>query len=247
MLEFDEYDQILVTNLFADDGSTVSSSNNHDAFITHRLNSSSEHHPLRSPSVSPARRCNMPSIPSVTVIDSEGEMQPRLTSLLSSDGLSVEVAAEEDRTAASEVPCSGSDTIIHPVGSNDSFAGVALRYGVSIAALRRANQLWPSDPIHLRTELFIPHGDTLRASNKPTRSPSTDTAIRSTVEPSLNLSPDFVASSFVAARNMIISVLPARISMESLSSKASASEDHELDDFQKARAHKDTGHRDSFR
>lgn len=35
---------------------------------------------------------------------------------------------------------------------------------------------------------------------------------------------------------MIISVLPARISMESLSSKASASEDHELDEFQRGRA-----------
>ena len=35
---------------------------------------------------------------------------------------------------------------------------------------------------------------------------------------------------------MILSVLPARISLDSLSSKATASEDHELDDLQSARA-----------
>ena len=124
------------------------------------------------------------------------------------------------------------------VGPNDSFASVALRYGVTIAALRRANQLWPSDPIHLRTELLVPRGDTLRARHKPAHGPSTDATLRSTVEPAPNLSPDLVASSFVAARNMILSVLPARISMDSLSSRASASEDHELDDLQTARAHK---------
>lgn len=38
----------------------------------------------------------------------------------------------------------------------DSLAGVALRYGVSLPDLRRANQLWPSDPIHLRRVLYIP-------------------------------------------------------------------------------------------
>ena len=37
---------------------------------------------------------------------------------------------------------------------------------------------------------------------------------------------------------MILSVLPARISLDSFSSSASASEDHELDVLQTARAHK---------
>ncbi|KAH0828188.1 hypothetical protein J3R83DRAFT_3891 [Lanmaoa asiatica] len=184
----------------------------------------------------------MPSIPSVTVIGNEGETPPRLTSLLGLDGLSADAAAE-DRTTASEVPLHSS---VQPqVGPKDSFAGVALRYGVSIAALRRANQLWPSDPIHLRTELLIPRGDTLRTRHKPACSASTDITLRSTVEPTPSPSPDLVAS-FVSARNMIVSVLPARISLESLSSKASTSEDFELDDFQKARARKRTANETPF-
>ena len=40
--------------------------------------------------------------------------------------------------------------------SSDSLAGVALKYGISLADLRKANQLWPSDPIHLRKVLYIP-------------------------------------------------------------------------------------------
>ncbi|KAF9818125.1 hypothetical protein IEO21_02967 [Rhodonia placenta] len=38
----------------------------------------------------------------------------------------------------------------------DSLPGVALKYGITLQELRRANQLWPSDPIHLRKELYIP-------------------------------------------------------------------------------------------
>ncbi|KAH9839133.1 uncharacterized protein C8Q71DRAFT_497996 [Rhodofomes roseus] len=46
--------------------------------------------------------------------------------------------------------------IMHEVLSNDSLAGVAVKYGVSLPDLRRWNQLWPSDPIHLRKILYIP-------------------------------------------------------------------------------------------
>ncbi|KAI0326384.1 hypothetical protein GY45DRAFT_1374000 [Cubamyces sp. BRFM 1775] len=46
--------------------------------------------------------------------------------------------------------------IVHEVQPTDSLAGVALKYGISLADLRRANQLWPSDPIHLRDTLYIP-------------------------------------------------------------------------------------------
>lgn len=33
---------------------------------------------------------------------------------------------------------------------------MALKYGISLADLRRANHLWPSDPIHLRKILYVP-------------------------------------------------------------------------------------------
>ncbi|EKM54725.1 carbohydrate-binding module family 50 protein [Phanerochaete carnosa HHB-10118-sp] len=42
------------------------------------------------------------------------------------------------------------------VSSKDSLPGVALKYGISLADLRRANQMWPSDQIHLRKVLYIP-------------------------------------------------------------------------------------------
>lgn len=111
MLEFDECSQILVTNPFADDGSTVSSSDDHDGLVALTLggsSASSGHHPLRSRSVSPALRCDAPNIPFVTVIGSDGEM-PSLDGLeLSAKGVAPE--EEEDQTAASD-----SDTILHPV------------------------------------------------------------------------------------------------------------------------------------
>ncbi|KAI6002942.1 hypothetical protein EDD15DRAFT_2526895 [Pisolithus albus] len=50
-------------------------------------------------------------------------------------------------------------TVLFQVSSTDSLPSVALRYGVSVAALRRANKLWPSDPIYLRTELKVPRAD----------------------------------------------------------------------------------------
>ncbi|KAI0640468.1 hypothetical protein C8Q79DRAFT_1015249 [Trametes meyenii] len=46
--------------------------------------------------------------------------------------------------------------IVHEVQPTDSLAGVALKYGISLAELRRANQLWTSDTIHLRNALYIP-------------------------------------------------------------------------------------------
>jgi len=38
----------------------------------------------------------------------------------------------------------------------DSLQGVSLKYGISMADLRKANQMWPSDPIHLRKSLNVP-------------------------------------------------------------------------------------------
>jgi LysM repeat protein len=42
------------------------------------------------------------------------------------------------------------------VTPKDSLAGVALKYGITLANLRRANQLWTSDSIHRRSVLYIP-------------------------------------------------------------------------------------------
>jgi len=42
------------------------------------------------------------------------------------------------------------------VTTTDSLQGVSLKYGISMADLRKANQMWPSDSIHLRKILNVP-------------------------------------------------------------------------------------------
>ena len=49
------------------------------------------------------------------------------------------------------------------VTSKDSLAGVSLKYGISLANLRKANQLWATDSIHLRDVLYIPIEQAIRA------------------------------------------------------------------------------------
>lgn len=49
------------------------------------------------------------------------------------------------------------------VTPTDSLAGVSLKYGITLADLRRANHLWASDSIHLREVLYIPLERSLKA------------------------------------------------------------------------------------
>jgi LysM repeat protein len=64
------------------------------------------------------------------------------------------------------------------VNPTDSLAGVALKYGISMADLRKANMLWTSDPIHLRKILYIPLDKSSKAKElvlSQLESTSTDT------------------------------------------------------------------------
>ncbi|KZT10904.1 carbohydrate-binding module family 50 protein [Laetiporus sulphureus 93-53] len=70
-------------------------------------------------------------------------------------------AGEETRSSARREE---KVVLIHEVMPNDSLAGVALNYGISLPDLRRANQLWPSDTIHLRKVLYIPLEKARRSS-----------------------------------------------------------------------------------
>ena len=47
--------------------------------------------------------------------------------------------------------------------AKDSLAGVSLKYGIALPELRRANQLWTSDSIHIRKVLYIPVDKTRQA------------------------------------------------------------------------------------
>ncbi|KAK4686489.1 hypothetical protein P7C73_g3625, partial [Tremellales sp. Uapishka_1] len=48
------------------------------------------------------------------------------------------------------------EVLVHQVKPGESLAGIALLYGIELATLRKTNKLWPSDPVHLRTHLYVP-------------------------------------------------------------------------------------------
>lgn len=111
------------------------------------------------------------SRPSLKRLTSETERQLWEDSTVSSRGGSFD--RERDKEEEVEV-------IVHQVVPSDSLAGLALRYGIDVSApppsllyveqlnvvelsadqqistLRKVNKLWPSDPVHVRTSLFVP-------------------------------------------------------------------------------------------
>jgi len=91
---------------------------------------------------------------------SPSDTRPRLKRLLSdsSRGRRGEEAVGDidDELPVTSPPPEQKVVIVHEVSADDSLAGVALKYGISLADLRRANQMWTSDSIHLRSVLFIP-------------------------------------------------------------------------------------------
>ncbi|KAJ7879591.1 peptidoglycan-binding LysM domain protein [Mycena olivaceomarginata] len=105
------------------------------------------HHPLRSADLSSSFR------------NGAGITRPQLTRIVNIPPL---VDAPPAEPAADEKV-----VLVHEVTSKDSLAGVSLKYGISMADLRRANHLWSSDPIHLRKILYIPLDKTSRKAIDP--------------------------------------------------------------------------------
>ncbi|EPQ57078.1 hypothetical protein GLOTRDRAFT_137501 [Gloeophyllum trabeum ATCC 11539] len=106
-------------------------------------------HPLQTPTVSAPNR--------------DSATRPQLARMLSD----FEPKESEDQTSKDsdshatiyteeDSPSKKKRVVIHEVKSADTLAGVALKYGVSMAALRRVNHMWASDSIHLRRQLYIP-------------------------------------------------------------------------------------------
>ncbi|GAA5933737.1 hypothetical protein JCM1841_002812 [Sporobolomyces salmonicolor] len=48
------------------------------------------------------------------------------------------------------------EVVVHQVLKTDTLASISLQYGITPQSLRKANRLWPTDPIHLRTSLLVP-------------------------------------------------------------------------------------------
>ncbi|KAH8993339.1 hypothetical protein EDB86DRAFT_1383770 [Lactarius hatsudake] len=106
---------------------------------SHTTDNTTDPHPLRRSSTTKSARHDM------------GGTRPRLSRALTP---TIPVLARPDPPA--DRAGSHRTVLVHEVSPNDSLAGVALKYGISVTELRRANQLWASDSIHLRHVLYIP-------------------------------------------------------------------------------------------
>ncbi|KAF8268610.1 hypothetical protein EI94DRAFT_1700104 [Lactarius quietus] len=106
------------------------------------MDSTSDPHPLRRSTSSSTTK---------TARQDTGSTRPRLSRVLtpSTPNLS-RPNPPTDRAEAHRA------VVVHEVSPSDSLAGVALKYGISVTELRRANQLWASDSIHLRQVLYVP-------------------------------------------------------------------------------------------
>ncbi|KAG0701271.1 hypothetical protein DFH29DRAFT_1080171 [Suillus ampliporus] len=235
MLELDEWDELL-TNGFAtlphrEGFRSNDATNGHDNVDNSEALSS---HPLRSPSVSYAAK-DVGEIQTVT-----DTTRPRLTHLtrtLSEDGpdcpAAVDAADTSDNSDTSNRH--DSDDILHTVSPSDSLAAVALRYGVSLAALRHANQLWPSDPIHLRSQLIVPRHRARPAKRRVVSQATSISQETDLVSSSPLTSTASLSSTLLVARDTVLSAFPVRVSIDSLSSRISANEELELENFLKPR------------
>ncbi|KAF8325180.1 uncharacterized protein EI90DRAFT_3019156 [Cantharellus anzutake] len=84
-----------------------------------------------------------------------GKPHPSATSTLDgwTNGLGATGSSTEPTDAA---PGNTREVYVHEIMPADSLESVALKYGIKVAALRKANKLWPTDSIHLRKVLYIP-------------------------------------------------------------------------------------------
>ncbi|KAF8902904.1 hypothetical protein CPB84DRAFT_1905355 [Gymnopilus junonius] len=139
-----------------------------------------------------------------------GITRPHLSRILNDSVLFDTSESVEDSLAVITPPSPDQekDVIVHQVSSTDSLAGVALKYGISLPNLRRANKLWANDSIHLRDVLYIPIDQASRAHEyipEPTLSSFTPAATSSsshsfhhfsTDEPAINCeNPEIVVPS----------------------------------------------------
>ncbi|KAJ6538900.1 peptidoglycan-binding LysM domain protein [Mycena vulgaris] len=109
------------------------------------------HHPLRSADLSSGFR------------NGAGVTRPQLTRILNIAPLVDAPPVPGAEMIVAEPTGDEKVVLVHEITSQDSLAGVSLKYGISMAELRRANHLWSSDPIHLRKVLYIPLDKTSRA------------------------------------------------------------------------------------
>ncbi|KAK5737133.1 hypothetical protein LTR17_006916 [Elasticomyces elasticus] len=66
----------------------------------------------------------------------------------------------DDRASLSAPPGDNEDrdalVYLHHVQKDDTLAGITIRYNCSANTLRKANRMWPNDPVHSRDTLILP-------------------------------------------------------------------------------------------
>lgn len=90
--------------------------------------------------------------PGLTKKTTDTAKDKSMKNLVSSKGMDV-IDLTRDGEAGAEV-------FEHIILPTDSLAGVALKYGITVAQLRKCNKMWASDTIHLRKVLYIPVSST---------------------------------------------------------------------------------------
>ncbi|WWD19684.1 hypothetical protein CI109_104146 [Kwoniella shandongensis] len=146
--------------------STTSSSNSGDRPNPHRpdlsqrrTSSTPSPHPL-SHSTPPTHHTDVLgdiSRPALKRVTTETERQVAESSR-SGGSESLRGSFDVLRMSTVDEPTGGGEVevLIHTIKPNESLAGIALIYGIDLATLRKVNKLWASDPIHIRTHLYVP-------------------------------------------------------------------------------------------
>ncbi|KAG1767419.1 hypothetical protein EDD22DRAFT_304675 [Suillus occidentalis] len=249
MLELDGRDELL-TNSFANfDGLHNNDTTNghiHVGDADGRLEVLSSH-PLRRSSVS----CTMKDIgeiqtaPLEDIPDYPGKDVGEVQATLSADVSDCPAAPTDTTDNLDTLNHHDIEDILHIVSPGDSLVAIALRYGVSLSALRHANQLWPSDPIHLRTQIIIPRRRARHAKRKVVSHVTSSSTQETEITSSPFASTSSLSSTLLAARETVFSAFPTRISIDSLSSRTSAADEElELENFLKPRLQSRTSEMD---
>ncbi|KAH6914406.1 LysM domain-containing protein [Coprinopsis sp. MPI-PUGE-AT-0042] len=106
----------------------------------------------------------------------DGITRPYLSKLVQSSSINNDLFGVGNLDPVETLPRVQEPTTEVLVSPSDSLPGVSLKYGIDLIELRRANQLWANDSIHLRETLLIPLHRAVNARAYVTRAASEDSS-----------------------------------------------------------------------
>jgi len=78
----------------------------------------------------------------------------------------------------------------HTLSPSDTLQGLAIKYGVKVADIRKANNMWAQDNIHLKKVLLIPTGSGVPIPDGSTSPKKIQKTLGSSPTPLSHISPD---------------------------------------------------------